>query len=172
MLLLVDYSSLLFRTFHTIPSSVPMHAVFGFLNMLARLIGDRRPDALGIGVDEDWRPAFRVDAIPAYKAHRVSDEPDPIEPQDALGREVLEALLASRTVPPAIARRLEAARDYLAAARRVVLPVTDIPLEAASLSLPATPADPGRLTRLADEHQLGGPAGRLTAALAARAARS
>src|SRR3989442_14148882 len=85
MLLLVDYSSLLFRTFHTIPSSVPMHAVFGFLNMLARLIGDRRPDALGIGVDEDWRPAFRVGAIPAYKAHRVSAEPDPSEPQEAPG---------------------------------------------------------------------------------------
>ena len=37
MLMLIDYSSLLFRTFHTIPASVPMHAVYGFLNMLARL---------------------------------------------------------------------------------------------------------------------------------------
>jgi len=27
MLMLVDYSSLLFPTFHTIPESVPMHAV-------------------------------------------------------------------------------------------------------------------------------------------------
>src|SRR5438093_11518759 len=87
MLVLVDYSSLLFRTFHTIPESVPMHAVYGFLNMLARLIIDRRPDRLGIAVDEDWRPAFRVEALPAYKAHRVSDEPDPIAPQEALGRE-------------------------------------------------------------------------------------
>src|SRR5438552_15595793 len=68
-----------------------MPAVYGFLNMLARLIIDRRPARLGIAVDEDWRPAFRVEAIPAYKAHRVSDEPDPIEPQEALGREVLEA---------------------------------------------------------------------------------
>src|SRR5439155_883202 len=92
MLMLIDYSSLLFRTFHTIPESVPMHAVYGFLNMLARLIIDRRPDRLGIAVDEDWRPAFRVEALPAYKAHRVSDEPDPIAPQEALGREVLGAL--------------------------------------------------------------------------------
>jgi 5'-3' exonuclease len=89
--LLVDYSSLLFRSFHTIPESVPMHAVYGFLGMLARLVADRRPDRLAVAVDEDWRPAFRVDAIPAYKAHRVSDEPDPIEPQEAFGRELLEA---------------------------------------------------------------------------------
>src|SRR5213593_4479173 len=92
MLMLVDYSSLLFRAFHTIPESVPMHAVYGFLNMLARLVTDRPPDRLGIAVDEDWRPAFRVEALPAYKAHRVSDEPDPIAPQEALGREVLGAL--------------------------------------------------------------------------------
>jgi len=92
MLMLVDYSSLLFRAFHTIPESVPAHAVHGFLNMLGRLITDRRPDRLGIAVDEDWRPAFRVDALPSYKAHRVSDEPDPIAPDEALGREVLEAL--------------------------------------------------------------------------------
>src|SRR5581483_8593185 len=92
MLVLIDYSSLLFRTFHTIPDTVPMNAVYGFLNMLARLVTDRRPDRLAVAVDDDWRPAFRVDAIASYKAHRVSDEPDPIEPQEALGREVLAAL--------------------------------------------------------------------------------
>src|SRR5206468_1393437 len=64
----------------------------------------------------------------------------------------LEALLASPTVPPAIARRLEAARDYLAAARRVVLPVTDIPLPARSVALPVAPAHPETLARLAAEH--------------------
>ena len=47
MLMLVDYSSLLFRAFHTIPESVPAHAVHGFLNMLGRLITDRRPDRPG-----------------------------------------------------------------------------------------------------------------------------
>src|SRR5213594_2117222 len=92
MLMLIDYSSLLFRSFHTIPESVPMHAVYGFLNMLARLVMDRRPEHLAIAVDEDWRPAFRVEALPSYKTHRLSDEPDPIAPQEALGREVLTAL--------------------------------------------------------------------------------
>ena len=94
MVMLIDYSSLLFRTFHTIPATVPMNAVYGFLNMLARLLVDRRPDRLAVAVDDDWRPDFRVEAIPSYKAHRVSDsdEPDPIEPQEALGRDVLRAL--------------------------------------------------------------------------------
>jgi len=280
MLMLVDYSSLLFRAFHTIPESVPAHAVHGFLNMLARLITDRRPDRLGIAVDEDWRPAFRVDALPSYKAHRVSDEPDPIAPDEALGREVLEALgiavagaegfeaedviatlaaharepvevvsgdrdlfalvrdpdlrvlypltgvskllevdeaeitrrygipgraygdfallrgdpsdglpgapgigektaarliaehgslasvLAARTLPPAVARRLEAAQTYLAAARRVVPPVADVPLPPLDLSLPKAPAHPRRLARLAREHELAGPVGRVEKAVA------
>src|SRR5207244_6882786 len=42
--------------------------------------------------DEDWRPAFRVTALPTYKAHRVSDEPDPVAPEEALGRRLLAAL--------------------------------------------------------------------------------
>jgi 5'-3' exonuclease len=94
MLMLVDYSSLLFRAFHSLPDTIPMHAVYGFLNMLARLLTDRRPSQLAVAVDEDWRPAFRVDALPSYKAHRVaeSDEPDPIESHEALGRELLEAM--------------------------------------------------------------------------------
>src|SRR4029434_4866520 len=41
---------------------------------------------------DDWRPAFRTDALPTYKAHRVSDEPDPVAPQEEIGREVLAAL--------------------------------------------------------------------------------
>src|SRR6185295_10790379 len=92
MLMLIDYSSLLFRAFHSLPASVPMQGVLGFLNMLARLLADRHPDRLGVAVDDDWRPEFRVTALPTYKAHRVSDEPDPVEPQEALGREVLQAL--------------------------------------------------------------------------------
>src|SRR5262249_28848087 len=92
MLLLVDYSSLLYRAFHSLPSTVPMGGVLGFLNMLGRLVIDRGPAELGVAVDDDWRPAFRVEALPSYKAHRTSDEPDPVEPQEALGREVLRAL--------------------------------------------------------------------------------
>lgn len=92
--MLIDYSSLLYRAFHSIPDSVGMHGVYGFLNMLARLIADHRPAELAIAVDDDWRPAFRVEALPSYKAHRVADdgEDDPVAPQEAVGRAVLRAL--------------------------------------------------------------------------------
>jgi 5'-3' exonuclease len=92
--LLVDYSSLLYRAFHSLPESIPMRGTYGFLNMLARLLVDQRPRELAVCVDEDWRPAFRTAALPTYKAHRVADdgEADPIAADEALGREVLDAL--------------------------------------------------------------------------------
>jgi 5'-3' exonuclease len=284
MRLLIDYSSLLYRAFHSMPDTVPMSGVHGFLNMLARLVADHRPRELAIAVDEDWRPAFRVDALPTYKSHRVAtdeDEPDPVAPQEALGRDVLgalgfavvgargfeaedviatlaargrgptaivsgdrdcfalvrdpdvvvlypvrgvtelvrvdeaeiarrygipgrayldfallrgdpsdglpgvrgigektaaalvaghgslDAILAARDLAPAVARRIDAARDYLAAARRVVPPVASVPLPAVSLALPRRPAHPRRLARLAAEHRLGGPIERIERALAA-----
>jgi 5'-3' exonuclease len=283
--MLIDYSSLLYRAFHSLPDSVPMQGVYGFLNMLARLIVDHRPTGLAIAVDDDWRPAFRVDALPSYKAHRVAeveDEADPIGPQEALGREVLRALgfavvgadgfeaedviatiaarcdepvavvsgdrdlfalvrdpdrfvlypqtgvskltvvdeaevarrygipgraygefallrgdpsdglpgvkgigektaaslvarygsldaiLAASDLAPAVARKLEAGRDYLAAARRVVLPVADIPLPRVDLALPTTATDAATLCRLAAEHGLDSPIERVQQSLAAR----
>jgi len=92
--LLIDYSSLLYRAFHSLPESLPARGVHGFMNMLARLVADHRPRELAICVDDDWRPAFRTDALPSYKAHRVADEgaDDPIVVDEALGREVLDAL--------------------------------------------------------------------------------
>lgn len=282
MLLLVDYSSLLYRAFHSIPSSVAVNGVHGFLSMLARLVTDRHPAALAIAVDEDWRPEFRVGALPSYKAHRVAapdDEPDPVAPQEAVGREVLRALgicvagaggfeaedviatiaartrgpveiasgdrdlfalvrdpdvkvlypvrgvstlvvvdeaeirrrygipgraygdfallrgdpsdglpgvpgigektaatlvarygtldtlLAATDLAPALARRLHDASDYLAAARRVVLPVADVPLPALDLALPKRPAHVRTLARLVSELSLAGPVNRLQQAL-------
>jgi 5'-3' exonuclease len=80
----------------------------------------------------------------------------------------LAALLAAKDVPPAIARRLAAAGEYLAAARRVVLPVADVPLPAVSLALPARPAHPRTLARLAAEHELKTPVKRVEDALSGR----
>jgi 5'-3' exonuclease len=92
--LLIDYSSLLYRAFHSLPESLPVRGVHGFLNMLARLVVDQRPRELAICVDDDWRPAFRTDALPSYKAHRVAEEGEenPVATDEALGREVLAAL--------------------------------------------------------------------------------
>jgi 5'-3' exonuclease len=98
--LLIDGSSLAYRAYHAIPvitapdGVTETNALHGFLNFLSRLIPDRRPSRLWVALDADWRPQFRVDAVPTYKAHRVAgeDDPaDPVEPQIALIVEVLEA---------------------------------------------------------------------------------
>ena len=82
--LLVDGSSLIFRAFYAIPATVrgssgrPVNAVRGFLDTLARLVGTRRPRMLAIAADEDWRPGWRVELIPAYKAQRVAEPVPPL----------------------------------------------------------------------------------------------
>lgn len=92
MLLLVDYSSMLYRHYHATPSSIPMNGVHGTLTALARIITDRKPTRIALATDADWRPEFRVQALPMYKAQRVSDVPDPVTPQESYGREVFRAL--------------------------------------------------------------------------------
>jgi 5'-3' exonuclease len=286
MLLLVDFSSLLYRAFFSMPEHLPAHAVHGFLNMLAPLITDRRPERLAIAVDDDWRPAFRVEAIPSYKTHRVAEgndgdeeEEDLIGPQEALGRELLaamgfavlgaggfeaddviatlvatsrgrieivsgdrdlfalvrdpdvrvlyprrgttdlafvdeaevtrrydipgrtyqdfallrgdpsdglpgargigektaaklmrdygslDAVLRSTELPPAIARKIDASRDYLEAARRVIPPLGNVPLTAPDLSLPRSTRQSARVSRIAAEHELTHAIERVQAAL-------
>ena len=54
------------------PGRLPVNAVRGLLDFIARLVGDRKPSRLVAAMDADWRPAFRVEAIPSYKAHRVA----------------------------------------------------------------------------------------------------
>jgi 5'-3' exonuclease len=79
----------------------------------------------------------------------------------------LDALLAALTVPPMVARKLADAREYLAAARRVVPPVCDVPLPPCDLSLPASPADAEALAALAEEWKLTAAIERLQRAIAA-----
>ena len=107
--LLIDGSSLAYRAYHAIPEIfapdgvTATNAVHGFLNFLSRLIPDRRPARLWVALDADWRPAFRVEALPGYKAHRVAgpDDPaDPVEPQIALIIEVLGAYGISTAACP------------------------------------------------------------------------
>ena len=97
--LFVDGSSLIFRAFYGVPTSIrspdgkPVNAVRGFMDRLARLISDRRPGRLAVASDEDWRPRWRVDLIPSYKAHRVAEPvPPQLEPQMPIIHEVLDAV--------------------------------------------------------------------------------
>jgi len=103
-LMLLDSASLYFRAFYgmkesiTAPDGTPVNAVRGFLDFIARLVTDHRPTRLVCCWDDDWRPEFRVAAIPSYKAHRVADEavnaeevPDTLSPQVPVIADVLAA---------------------------------------------------------------------------------
>ena len=93
MLLLVDAASLYFRAYFGVPESAatapdgtPVNAVRGFLDMVSSLIRTRRPGRLLCALDADWRPAWRVALLPAYKAHRLTpaggeEVPDALERQ-------------------------------------------------------------------------------------------
>lgn len=93
--MLLDTASLYFRAYFGVPDSVkapdgtPVNAVRGLLEFITRLVHDHRPTHLVACMDADWRPQWRVDLIPSYKAHRVAEEtavgsPDEEEIPDTL----------------------------------------------------------------------------------------
>jgi 5'-3' exonuclease len=107
-LLLLDGASMWFRSYFGVPSSItapdgrPVNAVRGFLDSVATLITKHQPGRLVVCLDLDWRPQFRVDRIPSYKAHRVEEEnpagqtdveevPDDLSPQVEMIAEILDA---------------------------------------------------------------------------------
>jgi 5'-3' exonuclease len=109
--MLLDAASLYFRAFYGVPTSIttpdgrPINAVRGFLDMTARLLTTHGPDRLVACWDDDWRPAFRVEALPSYKAHRVAPEggeevPDELSPQVPVLIEVLAATGIDRVGAP------------------------------------------------------------------------
>lgn len=110
-LMLLDTPSLYFRAFHGVPESVtapdgmPVNAVRGLIDMIASLVRDHSPDRLAACMDADWRPAFRVAALPSYKAHRVAEGgreqvPDTLSPQLPVIDRVLDAVGVARIGVP------------------------------------------------------------------------
>ncbi len=288
-LLLVDASSLAYRAYHAIPSlrspdgAAETNAMHGFLNFATRLLTDRAPAGLHVALDDDWRPAFRVAALPSYKTHRLAgpgDAEDEVGPQitviaevlEALGVSVaraegyeaedaiaaivaretgpieivsgdrdlfalvrdpdvrvlytlrgvselaivdeawitreyaipgaryldyailrgdpsdglpgvrgigqksaselvrkygsLEAILAALDLSPSTRAKLNAGREYLAAARRVVAPARDAPVQTDDAALPREPRDPARLAALVQRYAIAGPVERFRRAVA------
>jgi 5'-3' exonuclease len=103
--MLLDTASLYFRAFYGVPDTMrapdgqPVNAVRGLLDFIARLAADRHPARIVAAWDDDWRPAWRVDLVPSYKAHRVADVgagaeqvPDLLSPQVPIIAAVLPAL--------------------------------------------------------------------------------
>ncbi len=110
--MLLDTSSLYFRAYFGVPESVkapdgtPVNAVRGLLDFISRLVVDHHPHSLVACMDFDWRPQWRVELIPSYKAHRVAEEvpagpdaeeiPDTLSPQVPVIDEVLDAVGIAR----------------------------------------------------------------------------
>ena len=106
--MLLDTASLYFRAFYGVPDTVkaadgrPVNAARGLLDMIAKLVMTYEPTHLVACWDDDWRPQWRVDLIPSYKAHRVAElvetapdveeVPDPLEAQIPVIRAALDAL--------------------------------------------------------------------------------
>lgn len=117
-LLLLDTASLYFRAYFgapeiLAPDGTNVNAVRGLLDYISRLVEQYEPTHVVCCWDDDWRPQWRVDLIPTYKAHRVVAEvddapvaegsgersdrryveevPDPLELQVPIIREVLAA---------------------------------------------------------------------------------
>ncbi|SCX19859.1 5'-3' exonuclease [Mycolicibacterium fluoranthenivorans] len=106
--LLLDGASMWFRSYFGVPSSItapdgrPVNALRGFLDNIAALVTAHRPGRLVVCLDLDWRPQWRVDLIPTYKAHRVAVEepagqpdieevPDDLTPQVDMIMAMLDA---------------------------------------------------------------------------------
>ncbi len=120
-LVLLDGASMWFRSYFGVPSSIaapdgrPVNAVRGFIDSVAVVITQQRPSRLVVCLDLDWRPQFRVDLVPSYKAHRVAEaepasEPDVEEVPDDLTPQVdmIAELLEAFGIPTAGAEGFEA----------------------------------------------------------------
>lgn len=101
-LLLLDSASLWYRAYFGMPDTLvspsgePVNAIRGFLDMSARLISQYQPSRLVACLEGDWRPSWRVELFPGYKANRIDDsgneeEPDTLGPQIPILLDILEA---------------------------------------------------------------------------------
>jgi DNA polymerase-1 len=98
-LFLVDGSGYIFRAYHALPpinrksDGLQLNAVFGFCNMLWKLLRDMKPEEkpthLAVVFDLSER-TFRTEMYPDYKAHRP-DPPDDLRPQFGLIRDAVAA---------------------------------------------------------------------------------
>jgi DNA polymerase I len=95
---LVDGSGYIFRAYHALPpinrksDGLQLNAVFGFCNMLWKLLRDMKEDKpthLAVVFDKSEK-TFRTQMYPDYKAHRP-DPPDDLRPQFKFIREAVNA---------------------------------------------------------------------------------
>jgi DNA polymerase-1 len=93
--LVIDGNSLLHRAYHAIrplttSTGLPTNAVYGFTNMLLRVIAEKRPEIIAVAFDKS-RVTFRHEIYREYKAQRPPMAED-LRPQLPLLKEVLQAM--------------------------------------------------------------------------------
>jgi DNA polymerase-1 len=93
-LYLIDGSSYIYRAYYAIrhlssPKGFPTNALYGFTQMLLKVMKDRRPDHLAVVFDVG-RQTFRTEMYPEYKANRAA-MPDDLLPQISPIKEMVRA---------------------------------------------------------------------------------
>jgi 5'-3' exonuclease len=102
-LMLLDSASLWYRAYYGMPdtllspSGAPVNAIRGYLDMTARLVSMYSPNRLVACIEGDWRPSWRVDLWPDYKANRLEvgsdeeEEPETLTPQIPVLLDLIDA---------------------------------------------------------------------------------
>jgi DNA polymerase-1 len=98
-LYLVDGSGFIFRAYHALPpllnpKGIPVGAVFGFSNMLGRLLQSIQDNYITVVFDAG-RKTFRQEIYADYKAHRP-DAPEDLIPQFSIIRDACDAFGVKR----------------------------------------------------------------------------
>ena len=101
-LMLLDSASLWYRAYYGMPDTMlapdgtPVNAIRGYLDMTARLVGIYKPNRIVACLDGDWRPSWRVDIFPEYKANRLEEDgeeevvPETLTPQIPILLDILD----------------------------------------------------------------------------------
>ena len=93
-LMLLDSASLWYRAYYGMPDTLlapdgtPVNAIRGYLDMASRLIGMYSPNRIVACIEGDWRPSWRVELFPEYKANRLDEEGDGEEEPDTLAPQI------------------------------------------------------------------------------------
>ena len=92
---IIDGSAFIYRAFHAVApltnsEGFQTNAIFGFINILRRLLKERNPEYVAVAFDTRG-PVFRHDLYKAYKANRPP-MPEELVPQIPFIKQVVEAM--------------------------------------------------------------------------------
>jgi DNA polymerase I len=91
-IIIIDGSGYIFRAYYAITrlstsKGLPTNAVYGFVNMLMKVLEDEKPTKLAITFDTG-KPTFRKEIFQAYKANRAAPPEDLVPQFDLIQRAV------------------------------------------------------------------------------------